>query len=312
MEYIPPLNADNPTDPYVNKNPAAGTNGSYVSAEVFNAFFAELLAVIQAGPLVPDRNSLTQVRDAILAMIAAGGGTGGGDGVPLSRLIATTEGLQGGGDLNADRTLKLAFAALAAAGALANDDLVAIWSVANNAHRKVTLSDLAAALATVSSAADIYTETNLALAGTLIDVDPLPNVADRLLIGYQTTATIYGPALLQAYCGGAWVTVASLAKDTVDGELASTVDGIGSVGLKYAPAAPKLWALGTPGRAYVATGVLQTTDQSGTSYIQKLPIGGHPFTVARQKSAAAWNGQLRVSGAGSITSVKKYSPLVTA
>lgn len=68
------------------------------------------------------------------------------DMVSRFRRVATTEGITGGGDLTVDRTLRLDFDGMETAGAIANDDLVAIYDVSTEAHRKMTRADFVAGL----------------------------------------------------------------------------------------------------------------------------------------------------------------------
>lgn len=64
-----------------------------------------------------------------------------GDMASKFRLINTTEGIRGGGNLEADRTLRLDFAGLQPAEGIANDDLLAIFDQSANEHRYVTRED---------------------------------------------------------------------------------------------------------------------------------------------------------------------------
>ena len=61
------------------------------------------------------------------------------------RTLSTTEGVQGGGHLGANRTLKLDVNGLTAKTVPVGDDLVGIFSVADTAHRKSTIAQIAAA-----------------------------------------------------------------------------------------------------------------------------------------------------------------------
>ncbi len=74
MEYVPPLNGDlgDPDRPYVNANPAAGTEGSIPPAESFEHPQREILEVIAhyLGAQAPDGGDLTQLRQAIQQAIA--------------------------------------------------------------------------------------------------------------------------------------------------------------------------------------------------------------------------------------------------
>ena len=63
--------------------------------------------------------------------------------VPSSRQIATTEGVQGGGDLSADRTLRMDIDGLTPSpGADAANDSIAIFDDDLNEHRKLLLQDI--------------------------------------------------------------------------------------------------------------------------------------------------------------------------
>lgn len=64
-----------------------------------------------------------------------------------TRTITTTEGVQGGGTLAINRTLKLDVNGLTAKTEPVSADLVAIYSVADAAHRKSTVDQIAASLA---------------------------------------------------------------------------------------------------------------------------------------------------------------------
>lgn len=72
------------------------------------------------------------------------------------RTIATNEGVQGGGDLSANRTLKLDVNGLTAKTTPADADVFPIFSVADSAHRKVTHSALKAAVRGVGTVQGIW------------------------------------------------------------------------------------------------------------------------------------------------------------
>lgn len=318
MDFVAPLDAANPGDPYVDENPNAGIDGSIVPAAFFNQGQRELVNLILGAGLVPDPDDLTQVLEAILALIAAGSGGGGTGEVPAARLISTTEGLTGGGDLSANRTHKLDFGGLAAAGAIAGSDLVAIYSLLGTAHKKVTIDDLAAALAGTVTVADTYTETDLAISGQVVTVNPLPTANERLIVSFSVANTRYAPASLQANLGGSWVTLASLAADIcLDPEIAPTINGQGNIGLIYAAGSSKLWVTGVPGRINKPVS-LKPIGLNDTGYVfadgPAAPVLGHGMNLAKLKSTgAAWDGQLRlISSGAAISGVKKYSPLVIA
>lgn len=70
MKYVQPFDQpSNPTAPYVDLNAATGVDGSIPPGKFFNALQAEVLAVITAAGLTPDDSDLTQLYQAILALI---------------------------------------------------------------------------------------------------------------------------------------------------------------------------------------------------------------------------------------------------
>ena len=73
MKYNPPTGSVDPNAPYVGKNPAIGQQGSKVPPAAIEHVQREILAVIDAAGITPSESVLTQLRDAIQAMIASGG-----------------------------------------------------------------------------------------------------------------------------------------------------------------------------------------------------------------------------------------------
>jgi len=73
MKYIPPVNGDtgNPNRSYINANPALGVEGSIPPAAAFEHPIREIVEVITYAGLTPNEAVLTQLRQAISAMIAA-------------------------------------------------------------------------------------------------------------------------------------------------------------------------------------------------------------------------------------------------
>ena len=63
-----------------------------------------------------------------------------------SRQISTTEGVKGGGDLTADRTLRLAFELLEAEVEVEGGDLVAVYDVSAAKHVQMTRDDFLAGI----------------------------------------------------------------------------------------------------------------------------------------------------------------------
>ena len=70
MKYVQPFDQpSNPTAAYVDLNAATGTDGSIPPAQFFNDTQAEIINVITYGGLTPSASILTQLRDAIIAII---------------------------------------------------------------------------------------------------------------------------------------------------------------------------------------------------------------------------------------------------
>lgn len=87
MEYIPPLDGSG-SDPYVNPNPALEIEGSVVPAAALEDPQREIVHVIDYAGLEPDGGDLTQLRQAIETLVAAGI-LGYSGSVPLLTLAAT-------------------------------------------------------------------------------------------------------------------------------------------------------------------------------------------------------------------------------
>lgn len=71
MEYVPPIGGA-PNDPYIDANPSLGVEGSAVPAASIEHVMREVVKVIEEAGLVPDAEDLTQLSQAIVALIAAG------------------------------------------------------------------------------------------------------------------------------------------------------------------------------------------------------------------------------------------------
>ncbi len=71
MEYVVPLSDAGPGDSYVDAVPATGVKGSAVPAAAIEYPMREIVAVISAAGLTPDDADLTQLLQAIQALIAA-------------------------------------------------------------------------------------------------------------------------------------------------------------------------------------------------------------------------------------------------
>lgn len=71
MKYVQPYGVPDPNASYVNGDPSTGSAGSIPPAAAFEHPQREILAVIAAAGLTPNGVVLTQLRDAILSLIAS-------------------------------------------------------------------------------------------------------------------------------------------------------------------------------------------------------------------------------------------------
>ncbi len=151
MDYIPPINGDagDPDRPYVDADPANGVEGSIPPAAAFEDPQREILAVIDGAGLARDGADLTQLFQAIGAMIAAAGG----DGVQPATTevqgiveLATTDEAGLGTDparVVTAQGLGAYIGKLAAAGALdLAGDLIAVRDVSTGKDVSITLNKL--------------------------------------------------------------------------------------------------------------------------------------------------------------------------
>jgi len=287
MDFVTPLDAANSGDPYVDENPSAGIDGSIVPAAFFNQGQRELVNLILGAGLTPDPDDLTQVLEAIRALIAASNGGGGTGEVPAYRLISTDEGLTGGGDLSANRTHKLDFAGLTTEASPNIAHLVAIWNGTN--HRKVTISALASLLASSVVQADTITETSLSTSlGTYTFATPAAiALSDRFAIECETSM---GSAFAQAEIDSVWQTVGAITAP-------SQINGGGTaylrIGFAYNAAAGHFYRLTSP-------------LSFGTAGIQGDVTAGFVAPFKAELMAGTWSGKIRVSGATG--RLKQWSP----
>jgi hypothetical protein len=105
---------------FVTGNPQAGQQATRMGAEWPNAVQEELCHVIEFAGLVLNKLDSTQLRQAIVALIAGVVGTGGGS-VPTTRNVLGAGLVTGGGPLAADLTLTVPKASAAEVLAGAND-----------------------------------------------------------------------------------------------------------------------------------------------------------------------------------------------
>ena len=284
MKYIPPRDAVADTDPYIDENASAGISGSIVPAAAFNWLLGEVVDVITRAGLTPD--DVLQLYDAIAAMVAAGGG-GGGGGVLPGRLINSGEGLQGGGDLSADRTLALNFAGLTTEASPNVAHLVAIWNGTN--HRKVTISALASLLAASGVQADTITETSLSTSlGTYTFASPAAiALTDRFVIECETSM---GSAYAQAEIDSVWQTIGAI---TAPSQLHGGGTAYLRIGFAYNQATGHFYRLTSP-------------LSFGTAGIQGDVTAGFAGPYKAELMAGTWSGKVRVSGATG--RLKQWSP----
>lgn len=108
--------------------------------------------------------------------------------VANTRNINTTEGVQGGGNLTADRTLRLDINGLEQETSIAPGDLVAIYDVSSGLHRKMVRSDFVAGLGGVgfiTGGANIGTGTGevfASLNGTIMEFRKLLNAGGLSIV----------------------------------------------------------------------------------------------------------------------------------
>jgi len=83
--------------------------------------------------------------------------------VPSTRRIETAEGITGGGDLTADRTLRLNIPGLETEGSIASDDLIVVYDTSRALHVQMTRENFVSGLGgddgTISGGANIGTGT---------------------------------------------------------------------------------------------------------------------------------------------------------
>lgn len=89
MKYVPPFGATDPDEVYLNRNLGTGTAGSKVDAKFFNDLQAEIMNLLDTAGIVPDDGDLTQVYQAVLAIVAANV-TPGGDMFKADNLSGLT------------------------------------------------------------------------------------------------------------------------------------------------------------------------------------------------------------------------------
>ena len=69
---------------FTDGNPLTGTPATVVLAKWLNNLQEEVISVLTAGGLTPDQNSITQLRDAIIAIATGGGEAITADAVPIA------------------------------------------------------------------------------------------------------------------------------------------------------------------------------------------------------------------------------------
>jgi hypothetical protein len=108
----PPSAPGSPSSGYPTAgNPSLGVQATRPGAWWYYMITEEIRNVLVAAGITPDHEDLTQLSDAIAALISAAA-------PPLARAINTTSPLQGGGNLSADRTLSIQDGTTAQKGAV--------------------------------------------------------------------------------------------------------------------------------------------------------------------------------------------------
>lgn len=129
--------------------PATGGAGATVNRALVADDIPSIPASkITSGTISPARlGSGTPTASSTLYGDGSWGPLPSGD-VPSARTITTTEGVQGGGDLSANRTLKLDIGGLTTdASPNVTDDFIPFFDTSGNVHRKAPISTIAAAAA---------------------------------------------------------------------------------------------------------------------------------------------------------------------
>lgn len=280
MEYIAPRDAAAPSDPYVDENPSSGQSGSVVPAAVFNWLQAEVLDVILGAGMAPD--AVLQLKDAIIDLIVANApGGGGGGGVPTTRNVNSGEGLSGGGNLSADRTLSFDFQGLTAEAAPALGHLIAIHNGAN--HRKLTLSALASLLAVSVVSQDVYTETSIANLGAHTLTPATIAITDRYQVAHSISL---GGSYVQVKMDGAWQTIQTIGAPS---QLTGGGSAFGRIGLAYNAVSGHLYKLTSP----LSVGVAGIQGYQTAAFAQ-------PWVA--ELIPGAWSGDVKVvGGSGTLT-----------
>tara|TARA_R110002167_G_scaffold61913_4_gene174905 strand:- start:10739 stop:12631 length:1893 start_codon:yes stop_codon:yes gene_type:complete len=165
---------------------------SILTAESSNSD-SDLIAIYDASATAMRK----QTRGEFLAGIT------GGDGVPGTRTISAGDGLTGGGDLSADRTLSLDISGLTAESTAGDTDLIAIYDASASALRKQTRAQFLAGIGGgVSESRTITAGVGLTGGGDLsadrtLSLDIVGLTAEStagnsdLLVIYDTSAAAY-------------------------------------------------------------------------------------------------------------------------
>lgn len=121
---------------------------------------AEIRAGFSCGPLTNTRlNWIVQILMSAINDVDVDAG------VPLSRQVATSEGIQGGGDLSNDLLLRLNIDGLEVESAIANDDLIAIFDASAGVHRAMTRANFVSGLGGGGGGGDISGGANIGTGG---------------------------------------------------------------------------------------------------------------------------------------------------
>lgn len=112
-----------------------------VDGDIYVPSEAEIRLGFTCGPASPNLfNYLFQTLQTTINSIDLSGG------IPVSRQVGTTEGVKGGGTLEADRLIRLDIGGLSAKTTIANDDYVVIYRPGEGQHYKISRSNFVAGL----------------------------------------------------------------------------------------------------------------------------------------------------------------------
>lgn len=189
---------------FSNGNPASGQAATVVDADWLNAVQEAIVDVIAFAGIGLVKGDDTQLRDAIVALIAGVVGTGGGS-VPTTRQVNGGGLITGGGALAADLVLSLAAATLPEAIAQIRND-VAVTPAGLAGLISISVAGGSAIIRIGPAIIQLFRATVSANASTIL-----------------TLPTTFPTASLGAFCNGGRTTTSAQDNTFVSGEGLSNV-----------------------------------------------------------------------------------------